>query len=107
MSGDTEGIGLSEAITKLRAELISARDAGRDDEIQFPVESLTLELKVTATRSKDGTAGFHIPIVHAQAGGTIGTGNEQTQTVTVVFGAPLDRHGRPAKIARPGPDVLG
>lgn len=78
---DTEGIGLSEAITKLRAELISARDAGRDDEIQFPV-------------------------VHAQAGGTIGAGNEQTQTVTVVFGAPLDRHGRPAKIARPGPDVL-
>lgn len=102
----SDGIDLSEAITKLRADLIKAREAGADDEIQFPVESLTLELKVTATRSKDGTAGFYIPIVQAQVGGTIGSGNEQTQTVTIVFGEPVDKQGRPAKIARPGQHVL-
>jgi hypothetical protein len=98
---------LSEAITKLRAELIKARDAGRDDEIQFPVESLTLELRVAATRSKDGTAGFRVPIVNAGIGGSLGAANEQTQTVTIVFGSPLDRHGRPTKIARPSEEVLG
>lgn len=102
-----EGIELSDAIKILRAELIKARDEGRDDEIQFPVESLTLELRVAATRTKDGTAGFRVPIVNAELGGSIGAHNEHTQTVTVVFGSPLDKNGRPAKIARASDRPLG
>jgi hypothetical protein len=101
----TDGISLSDAIKMLRAELIKARDAGRDDDIQFPVESLTLELQVVATRTKNGTAGFQVPILNV--GGSIGSEKESTQTVTVVFGAPLDQSGRPAKIARRSDEILG
>ena len=94
-----EGIALADAITQLRDELLAARSEGAHEEIQLPIESLTLELKVVATRTADGKAGFRVPIVNAEVGGSVGRGHENTQTVTVVFGSPLDSEGRPAKIA--------
>ena len=45
------GLGLSEAIGLLRDELLRARAAGAGSDIQLPVESMTVELSVTATRS--------------------------------------------------------
>jgi len=94
-----EGIALADAITQLRDELLAARSEGAHEDIQFPIESLTLELKVVATRTAEGKAGFRVPIVGAELGGSGGWGRENTQTVTVVFGSPLDSEGRPAKIA--------
>lgn len=57
------GLGLSEAIELLRDELLTARAAGANSDIQLPVESMTVELSVTATRSADGKAGFTVPVV--------------------------------------------
>lgn len=95
-----EGIALADAIIQLRAELLAARSEGAHEDIQLPVESLTLELKVVVTLTAEGKAGFRVPIVNAELGGSGGWGRENTQTVTVVFGPPLDSEGRPARIAR-------
>jgi hypothetical protein len=102
-----DGIELADAIKALRAELLTARADGARDDIQLPVTSLTLELKVVATRAADGAVGFHVPIINAKAGGSAKWEREDTQTVTIVFGAPLDSDGRPALIAHPSDEMLG
>ena len=43
--------------------------AGASSEIQLPVESMTVELTVTATREVNGKAGFKVPIVEVELGG--------------------------------------
>ena len=67
--GSVDGLGLAEAIGLLRDELLKARAAGAKSEIQLPVESMTVELTVTATRSVDGKAGFKVPFVEVELGG--------------------------------------
>ncbi len=61
-------LGLAEAIGVLRDELLKARAAGVGSDIQLPVESMTVQLTVTATRSVDGKAGFRVPIVEVELG---------------------------------------
>ena len=48
--GSVDGLGLAEAIESLRDDLLKARAAGATSDIQLPVESMTVELTVTATR---------------------------------------------------------
>ena len=64
-----EGLGLAEAIEALRDDLLKARAAGASSDIQLPVESMTVELTVTATRTREGKAGFKVPIVEVELGG--------------------------------------
>ena len=99
---DVEGhaIGLAEAIAMLRDELLAARAEGAGADIQLPVESMTVALQVAATRGRDGKAGFRVPFVNAELGASAGWQREHMQTVTVVFGAPVDREGNPVKVAR-------
>jgi hypothetical protein len=66
----------------------------------LPVETLTVELTVTATRSVDGKAGFTVPVVGVQLGGGGARERGSEQKVTVVFGGPVDRQGRPVKVAQ-------
>jgi hypothetical protein len=95
-----DGLGLADAIGLLRDELLKARAAGADSDIQLPVESMTVVLTVTATRSVDGRAGFTVPVVNLQLGGGGGREHGSEQTVTVVFGGPVDRAGNPVKVAQ-------
>jgi Trypsin-co-occurring domain 2 len=98
--GPADGLGLADAIGLLRDELLQAQAAGAGSDIQLPVESMTVQLTVTATRSKDGRAGFKVPVVELELGGGIGRERGSEQTVTVVFGGPVDRDGRPVKVAQ-------
>jgi hypothetical protein len=98
--GSASGLGLSEAIEVLRDELLKARDSGAESDIQLPVESMTVQLQVMATRTRDGKAGFSVPIVNVELGGSAGWQREAMQTMTVVFGGPVDREGRPVKVVR-------
>jgi hypothetical protein len=100
-----QGLGLAEAIELLRNELLRARAAGADSTIQLPVESMTVELTVTATRSVDGKAGFTVPVVGLRAGGGGAREHGSEQKVTVVFGGPVDRDGNPQPVAS-ATDVL-
>jgi Trypsin-co-occurring domain 2 len=99
--GSADGLGLADAIGLLRDELLQAQAAGAGSDIQLPVESMTVVLKVTATRSLDGKAGFKVPVVELELGGGAGREHGSEQTVTVVFGGPVDRDGRPVKVAQP------
>ena len=106
-SPSAPGLGLSEAIGLLRDELLRARAAGAVSEIQLPVESMTVQLQVAATRTRDGKAGFSVPIVNMELGGSVGWQREAMQTVTVVFGGPVDREGRPVKVAQLSSELKG
>ncbi len=58
-----------------------------------------VELKVAATRTADGKAGFRVPFVNVEVGGSAGWQRETMQTVTVTFGSPVDQEGSPVKVA--------
>ena len=91
----------------MRDDLLKARAAGATSEIQLPVESMTVELTVTATRTVDGKAGFKVSIVEVELGGGGSRERGTGQTVTVVFGGPVDRDGKPVKVARTSSELKG
>ena len=92
-------IGLDEALEALRRELESAWRTAAGQDLQFPVETLTVELKVGITKRADGKAGFKVPLVGAELGASAGYDRETMQTITLVLGSPVDRAGRPVKVA--------
>jgi Trypsin-co-occurring domain 2 len=94
-----DGLGLAEAIGLLRDELLQAQAAGAGSEIQLPVESMTVQLTVTAATTREGRAGFRVPIVALELGGGAERQRGSEQLVTVVFGGPVDRSGQPVKVA--------
>jgi hypothetical protein len=98
-TASVDGLGLADAIGLLRDALLEARAAGGNSPIQLPVQSMTVELTVTATRSADGKAGFKVPFVNVELGGSGSRQRGSDQTVTVVFGPPVDRDGRVVKVA--------
>ena len=105
--GSADGLGLADAIGLLRDELLKARAAGAGSDIQLPVESMTVELTVRATRSVDGKAGFKVPFVNLELGGGGSRERASDHTVTVVFGGPVDRAGDPVKVAQPSGERKG
>ncbi len=107
MGGMPEGIGLDDALEALRAELASAQLKAAGKDLQFPIETLTVELKVGVTWSAEGRAGFRVPFVGAELGGSTGMDRETLQTVTLVLGAPVDRDGNPVKVASASDTLKG
>jgi len=101
------GIGLAEAIATLRSQLLAARAKAAGADIQLPVESMTVVLRLAAIRNRDGKGGFRVPFVNAELGASAGSQREQTQTVTVVFGAPVDAEGNPVKVAQASEQLKG
>jgi hypothetical protein len=96
---ESQGVGLDDALEQLRSELASAHLKAAGASVQFPVETLTVELKVGITRSRDGKAGFTVPFVGVELGGSAGRSSETLQTVTLVLGPPVDQDGNPIKVA--------
>lgn len=96
--GSVEGLGLADAIALVRDELLRARAAGAGSDIQLPIQSMTVQLTVTASRSVDGKAGFKVPFVELELGGGAGRQRGSEQLVTVVFEGPVDREGKPVKV---------
>jgi hypothetical protein len=92
-------LGLSDAIALLRADLLEAQAEGARQRIHFPVQSMTVQLQVLATRSRDGKAGFRVPLVGLEVGAGLSWQRDTTQTVTVVFGPPVDDNGVPVNVA--------
>lgn len=105
--GEIDGVGLADAIAMLRDELLAARAAGASSDIQLPVESMTVELKVAATKHTGRKAGFKVPFVNLELGGERAVEREALQTITVVFGGPVDRSGAPVKVAQGSDELKG
>lgn len=100
-------VGLSEAIQGLRAELVAAMAAGAGEPIQFPISKMTVELHAVAIKGVDGKAGFRIPVIEVEIGGGAKWQHENTQTVTIEFGSPVDHEGRPVKVASASNQMKG
>jgi len=96
---EAQGIGLTEALETLRTELAAAQDAAAGKNVQFPIETVTVELKVGITRSKEGKARFAVPFIGTGLGGSVSHDRETVQTVTIVLATPVDRYGRPVKVS--------
>src|SRR5947209_16474641 len=95
-----DGIGMAEALEMLRADVFRAQQSAASAEVQFPIQTLTVQLKVGLTKLADGKAGFKVPFVGAEIGVSAGLHQESTQTVTLVLGPPVDRQGQPVKVAQ-------
>lgn len=93
------GVGLAEVLEGLRADLAQARELAAGKGVQFPVQSVTVELKVGVTTTVDGKAGFRAPELGAELGGGAGRTGESVQTITFMLGQPVDQHGNPVKVA--------
>ena len=98
MADETDSIGLATVLEDLRMELVSAQAEAAGTSVQFPIERLTVELKVAVTRTKEGRAGFRVPYVGVELRGSTGIDHETLQTITVVLGAPVDASGNPVKV---------
>lgn len=94
------GMGLQEAIEAIRSDLLAAQASGVQADLRFPVQKVTVQLQVVATHEAGGKAGFTVPVVNLELGGSASVTSGQTSTVTVEFGVPVDRHGTPMKVAQ-------
>ncbi|MBB5081508.1 trypco2 family protein [Nonomuraea endophytica] len=98
-------LGLAEAIAEIRRELMDAMAKGADADIQFPVGEVTLEFHVGVKKSGEGSGKVKVWVIEAGAGGKIE--HDQVQTVTVVLQPPVDRDGKPIKVARRSSSMMG
>jgi hypothetical protein len=100
-------VGLAEAVESLRAELMTAVEAGKDKPMQFSVEPIELTAQVVVTKEANGKIGWNLLGV----GGSYETGNTQTLTLklTPVWKKPDGTLERDFTIASAGPDgdVIG
>jgi Trypsin-co-occurring domain 2 len=101
MEGDDDSVGLAEALEYLRSELALAQERGSRAGIQFPIQSLTIELTVGLTKTRDGKAGFRVPYVGVELGGSMGMHHDTLQTITLQLAGPVDQEGRPIKVSEP------
>lgn len=53
-------VGLAEAVESLRAELMTAVEAGKDQPMQFSVEPIELTAQVAVTKEASGKIGWHL-----------------------------------------------
>lgn len=89
---------MPEAIEAVRAELRAAVDQAAGQDMQFPVSSVELQFQVGVTREKSGSAALKVWVVELEGGG--GLTREDTHTVTVTLGPPVDQDGEPVKVRR-------
>lgn len=108
MRGDAKVIvGLSEAVESLRAELMRAVEAGKDQPMQFSVEPIELIAQVAVTKEADGKIGWNL----LGMGGSWESASTQTLTLklTPVWKKPdgtLERDFTIASASQAG-DVIG
>lgn len=102
-----EGIGLADAIEMLRAEIVDAQAKAAEASVHFPIQTLTVELKVGLTKKGDAKAGFKVPFFGAEVGVSGGLSQETTHTVTLVLGPPTDPSGKQISIAQISTKKLG
>ena len=99
--------GLAEAVESLRAELMKAVEAGKDQPMQFAVEPVELTAQVAVTKGADGKIGWHLFGV----GGSRESASAQTLTLKLapVWKTPDGMLERDFTIASSGPasDVIG
>jgi hypothetical protein len=80
---DGDEIGLGEAISRVRQELLDARDAGESEDLRFRLGEVRMEFAVELAREGGGEVGVKLWVVNVGAKGTISSSNRHTVTVTM------------------------
>jgi hypothetical protein len=100
-------VGLADAVESLRAELVKAVEAGKDQPMQFSVEPIELAAQVAVTKGADGKIGWNLIGV----GGSYEAASTQTLTLKLapVWKKPDGTLERDFTIASASPagDVIG
>jgi|SRR4051812_10174925 len=102
-----DGIGLSDAIELMRREVLTAQQRAAGEKLQFPIQTLTIQLKVGLTKLADGKVGLTVPFVGAEIGASGGLHQETTQTITLVLGPPVNERGEVVSVAQATERPLG
>jgi hypothetical protein len=97
MSDEAVGMSLEAAIEQIRGDLEKVRLSGEGADIRLPVKSVTVQLQVVAYKEASGKAGFKVPFEH-EAGGSAWMSSQRTNTVTIVFGEPVDQGKKPPPV---------
>ena len=94
-------VGLAEAVESLRAELMKAVEAGKDQPMQFSVEPIELTAQVAVTKAADGKIGWNLLGI----GGSWESASTQTLTLKLapVWKKPDGTLERDFTIASAGP----
>ena len=66
-----QGIELAEAVTALREQLQQTMDRGKDEDLRFELENITLEMSFTAGRKATAKGGVKFWVYNAEAGGEL------------------------------------
>ncbi|MEU6578310.1 trypco2 family protein [Streptomyces sp. NPDC046805] len=90
-------IPLADVLDQIRAELVDASARSMDQDLQFPVGTVQIELQVGVTQSADGKGGVKLWVVDL-AGGTA-ISHQAVQKVIVNLEPPVDREGRRIRVA--------
>lgn len=93
-------LSVADAITELRREIITASDRARNEEVQFEISKMTLELNVVATFGVDGKAGFKVPVVNLELGGTATSSQQYTHRVTLELSGPIAPDSSSVRVGR-------
>jgi hypothetical protein len=102
-----DGIGLSDAIDMLRAEIVDAQAKAAQADVHFPIQTLTVEFKVGLTKKGEAKAGFKVPFFGAEVGASGGLSQETTHVVTLALGPPTDSSGKQISITQISKKKLG
>ncbi|GIF25429.1 hypothetical protein BJ973_003706 [Actinoplanes tereljensis] len=90
MADTTPGVPLADLIDAVRAELQVAALRARDEDLQFEVNDVQLEVEIATTGTKGGEGGLKIWVINIGAKGE--KSNASTQRVTLSLG-PVTRDG--------------
>jgi Trypsin-co-occurring domain 2 len=85
MAESAPGIPLADLIDAIRGELEIAAVNARDQELQFEVENVQLEVDVTTTGTRQAEGGIKVWVLTIGASGS--RSNSATQRVTLNLGA--------------------
>jgi hypothetical protein len=86
MAGPEPGIPLADLVDAIRAELETAALNARDQQLQFEVQDVTLEVEVTTTGTRKAEGGLKVWVLTIGAGGskTNAAGHKVTLNLSAV-----------------------
>lgn len=93
-----ESMGLADAIATIKSELTLAQETATSGTMRMSVQSVTVELKVVATKTGEASVGFRVPVIGLELGAGSSLSQERTHTVTVVFDSLRGPNGEPMQV---------
>ena len=99
MNGNSD-LELADAIEDVREQLELARSRGVRADLQFPIQSVTVELQMVAIKEGKGKVGFKVPVIDLELGVSGMASRQATHRIVIEFGGPVTASGEPIRVDR-------